>query len=188
MRTQGHSNSWASICMENNLILKIRWKNPLVGKLFQLYGDFLPQVYWKVGCEMYIEKVADGVLVFYKSMTDFVKFHQVAGLVNLPEPPRNHSPNKKNGLVEFYVETVKLPPNITVDDLLPGVARCYQMISKNIEVEKTSESSGVIRYKDAYTFEALIEFLMDFWDKNKDARLDIPKNEEVTGVFENLTL
>ncbi len=135
---------------------------------------------------MYIEKVADGVLVFYKTMADFVKFHQLAGLVNIPAPPQKHSPDRKNGFVEFYVETVKLPPNITVDDLLPGVAKCYQIISKNIEVEKTSESSGVIRYKDGYTFEAIIEFLKDFWDKNKDVSLDILKIEEDIRVFENL--
>ncbi len=174
--------------MENNLILKIRWRNPLVGKFFQLYSHFLPQVYHKIGCEMAIENVADGALVFYKSVVDFMKFHQFANLVSIPKPPQNYPPRRKNEDVELYVETVRLPDNVTVDDLLPGVTKCYQIVSKNIEVEKLSDTSAVIHYHDAYTFQAIIEFLKDFWDKNKDAGLDVLKKEKETNVFENITI
>ncbi len=135
---------------------------------------------------MYIEKVADGDLVFFKTMADFVKFHELASLANLPEPPKKSPRGNKNGHVELYVETVRLPPNVTVDDLLPGVAKCYQIMSKNIEVEKLSESSAVIHYNDAYTFKAIFEFLKNLWDQNKDTSVEVPKQEEVTKVFENI--
>lgn len=173
--------------MDSNLILKIRWKNPLVGKLFLLYSDFLPQVYRKIGCEMYIENIADGALIFFKGMIDFVRFHQLARLVSIPAPPQN-LPDKDNDDVELYIEVIKLPTNVTVDDLLPGVAKCYQIISKKIEVQKLSETSAVIRYHDAYIFEAIIEFLKDFWDKNRDVNHKVPNKAEVIKVFENLTL
>jgi len=175
--------------MECNLIFKIWWKNSLAGKLLQLHHEFLPRLYHKFGVEICIEMVMDGMLVFFKSMGDFVKFHQLSEVVSLPERLfPSSSPRKKNGNVELFVELVKLPPQVTIDDLLPGVATCYQIVSKEIEVEKLSESSAVIRYIDVQTFEGVFDFLKEIWDQNTVPSQIIPKREEVRRVFNKVPL
>ncbi len=173
--------------MEAELILTLRWKSPLVDKLFHLYGNFLPQLSHRLGCEYYIEKVMDGVVIFYKTLADFVKFHQAADLISIPKSPPHSSPPNKNNEINMYVDAIRLPPNVTMEDLLPGVAKCYQIISKDITVERVSDSSAVIHYENAATFEAIFEHLKALWPQNKeDASQEYPKTKEVARSFDNL--
>ncbi len=161
-------NSWAVICVERNLILKLRWNDPIIGKLFLQYGDFLIQVYHKMGCEFYIEKVIDGVLIFYKSVTDFVKCHELAIPLSIPESLHASTPRNKNGHIELYVEVVRMPPNVNMEEIMLGVTKAYQILSKDIKVERLSKSSGVIHYGDAANVEAILENLMKIWDLNRE--------------------
>ncbi|OLS15895.1 MAG: hypothetical protein RBG13Loki_0486 [Promethearchaeota archaeon CR_4] len=164
--------------MEDNLILKIRSKNSLVGKLTQLCHEFLPHLCYKFGIEIFIEKVIDGALIFFKSMKDFINFHQILVHVNIPEFPSQPSSRlKKDNIVEIFVEIIKLPHNVTIDDLMPGVATCYRIISKNIEVEKLSATTVIFRYLDANSFVAIFDFLKVLWDQNNAATSVMPKME-----------
>jgi hypothetical protein len=173
--------------MEGNLILKIRWNNPVFTKLFQHYRDFLIQVYHKLGCEIYIENVLDGALVFYKTITDFMNFHKLADTFFIPVPARAAISRNKNGHVELFVELVKIPPNVKIDDLMPGVIESYQIVSKDIKVERLSETSAVVHYGDALNVEAILEMLMKFWDETRgDITVNAPKRREIPKLFENL--
>ncbi len=157
--------------------------------MVQLYGVFLSQLFHKLGCEMAIENVVDGALVFYKTVADFAKFHQAADLISPLKHPLATTPRNKNDHVELHVEAIRLPPNVTVDDMITKVAKSYETLSESIKVEKLSESSAVIHYYSASTIEKIFEYLKELWDQNRgDASQNVPKREEVADLSHNIPL
>jgi hypothetical protein len=57
---------------------------------------------------------------------------------------------------------------VNMEEIMPGVAKAYQILSKDIKVERLSKSSGVIHYGDAANVEAILENLMRIWDLNRE--------------------
>jgi len=171
------------IVENNTLVFKIHGKHTIIKRFFQLYAEFLPHVYQLIGCNMYVELVMDGAIIFFESPQDFAKFHQFCEIMTLPPLPPKKKPSKKDGPVELIVDSIRRPPGISPDELVEGVTKCYQFMSKDIEVEKISDERAIIRYKSAEIFERAFAFLQQFWDQKEESTQFEPKTKFIATAF-----
>jgi predicted peroxiredoxin len=169
--------------VNENLIFKIHGKHPIIKKLFQVYGEFLPHVYRLIGVNVYIETTIDGAVIFFESLEDFVKFHQLSEAITLPPLPEEAMPSKKDQVVEMIVDNVHRPQGITPDELVEGVAKCYGIMSKDIEVEKISEDRAIIRYRSVRVIEQSLEMLQKIWDQKEKIEPFEPNSKFIANAF-----
>ena len=135
------------------VIFKLQSNHATFQKLIKYYAEFLPRVYELIGVEMYVETIEDGAIIFFKTLSDCVKFHQFAEVIILPTDPKNNKKTRKKETIEITVDTIRIPPEIVFDELITGVANCYKIISPDIEVEKISDQRTTVRYKNANDLE-----------------------------------
>ncbi len=153
---------------ESVLIYKVTTSSKDAAGLFNYYSHFLSHAYTMIGCNIYVEAIKGGAVVFYKTLEDFLKIQNFIAkldpLERLPPPP----PDANTEILRLVIELVEKPENISIKELAQIMKKTHSIQAPDISVKIKSPKIVVLQYKSAGTFGTTLKKIEDILGKKMD--------------------
>ncbi len=135
-----------------DLVIRIITSEHEAAVAISRFSRLTNHVYPKLGVNFFAEAVADGALLFYETVKDFIKFHEITGQLPKINPNKRGSPP-----VTLHSTAIQSPPGFHLQEYISLLQNAYEVLSDTIRVEKGAEGGVDIIYENGDVLEEVFK-------------------------------